>query len=160
MQDTISNIIGGISLMVSKSVQPGDHITVGQVTGEVTDVTWRSTTVRVRGGAEEVIPNSVLSNTSVLHITGWTVGYCGVPIAVVPGADLDAVADECRAVAARELADLLDSAFETDAVFSAFTAYGTQGEVRLHVKTDVVFSAAQDRLVRALSGRPWLASCV
>ena len=160
MQDTISNIIGGISLMVSKSVQPGDHITVGGVTGEVTDVTWRSTTVRVRGGAEEVIPNSVLSNTSVLHITSWTVGYCGVPIAVVPGADLDAVAQECRQVAERELADLLDPAFETDVIFTAFTAYGTQGEVRLHVLPDVVFSTAQDRLARALSGRPWLASCV
>lgn len=160
MQDTISNLIGGISLMVSKSVQPGDRITVGQVTGEVTDVTWRSTTVRVRGGAQEVIPNSVLSNTSVLHVTGWTVGYCGVPIAVVPGADLDAVARECCAVAAHELADLLDPDFATDVVFTAFTAYGTQGEIRLHVKPDVVFSTAQDRLARALSGRPWLASAL
>ena len=38
MQDTISNIIGGISLMLSKAVQPGDYISVGDVTGEVTDV--------------------------------------------------------------------------------------------------------------------------
>ena len=135
MQDTISNII-------------------------VTDVTWRSTTVRMRGGAEEVIPNSVLSKTALTRITDWSAGYCGVPIAVVPGADLGAVADECCEVAARELADLLDPAFATDVIFSAFTAYGTQGEVRLHVKPDVVFSTAQDRLARALSGRPWLASAL
>ena len=151
MQDTISNIIGGISLMLSKAVQPGDLISVGDVTGEVTDVTWRSTTVRMRGGAEEVIPNSVLSKTALTRITDWSAGYCGVPIAVVPGADLGAVADECCEVAARELADLLDPAFATD---------GTQGEVRLHVKPDVVFSTAQDRLARALSGRPWLASAL
>lgn len=160
MQDTISNIIGGISLMLSKAVQPGDYISVGDVTGEVTDVTWRSTTVMMRGGAQEVIPNSVLSKTALTRITPWSVGYCGVPIAVVPGADLNAVADECCRVVASELADLLDPAFETDVIFSAFTAYGTQGEVRLHVKTDVVFSTAQDRLARALSGRPWLASAV
>ena len=160
MQDTIANIISGISLMVSKSVQPGDFITVNGITGEVTDVTWRSTTVRMRGGAEEVIPNSVLSKTALTRITDWSVGYCGVPIAVVPGADLGAVADECCEVAARELADLLDPAFETDVVFLAFTAYGTQGEVRLHVRSDVVFSTAQDRLSRALSGRPWLASAL
>ena len=152
MQDTISNIIGGISLMLSKSVQPGDYITVGGATGEVTDVNWRSTTVLMRGGAEEVIPNSVLSKTALTRITPWSVGYCGVPIAVVPGANLDAVARECCEVAARELADLLDPAFETDVVFSAFSAYGTQGEIRLHVK--------QDRLARALSGRPWLASAL
>lgn len=160
MQDTISNIIGGISLMLSKAVQPGDYITVGGVTGEVTDVTWRSTTVMMRGGAQEVIPNSVLSKTALTRITPWSVGYCGVPIAVVPGADLGAVADECCQIAARELADLLDPAFETDVIFTAFTAYGTQGEVRLHVLPDVVFSTAQDRLARALSGRPWLASAV
>ena len=160
MQDTISNIIGGISLMLSKSVQPGDYITVGGVTGEVTDVNWRSTTVLMRGGAEEVIPNSVLSKTALTRITSWSVGYCGVPIAVVPGANLDAVARECCEVAARELADLLDPAFETDVVFSAFSASGTQGEIRLHVLPDVVFSTAQDRLARALSGRPWLASAL
>ena len=160
MQDTISNIIGGISLMLSKAVQPGDHISVGDVTGEVTDVTWRSTTVLMRGGAEEVIPNSVLSKTALTRLTPWGVGYCGVPIAVVPGADLVAVAQECCEIAARELADLLDPEFATDVVFSAMTAYGTQGEVRLHVRRDVVFSTAQDRLVRALSGRPWLASAL
>ncbi len=160
MQDTISNIIGGISLMLSKAVQPGDYISVGDVTGEVTDVTWRSTTVMMRGGAQEVIPNSVLSKTALTRITPWSVGYCGVPIAVVPGADLNAVADECCRVASRELADLLDPAFETDVIFTAFTAYGTQGEVRLHVLSDVVCSTAQDRLARALSGMPWLASCV
>ena len=160
MQDTISNIIGGISLMLSKAVQPGDYISVGDVTGEVTDVTWRSTTVMMRGGAQEVIPNSVLSKTALTRITPWSVGYCGVPIAVVPGADLGAVADECCQIAARELADLLDPAFETDVIFTAFTAYGTQGEVRLHVLSDVVCSTAQDRLARALSGMPWLASCV
>lgn len=160
MQDTISNIIGGISLMLSKAVQPGDHISVGDVTGEVTDVTWRSTTVLMRAGAEEVIPNSVLSKTALTRLTPWGVGYCGVPIAVVPGADLAAVAQECCEIAARELADLLDPEFATDVVFSAMTAYGTQGEVRLHVRRDVVFSTAQDRLVRALSGRPWLASAL
>ena len=160
MQDTISNIIGGISLMLSKSVQPGDYISVGDVTGEVTDVTWRSTSVMMRGGAVEVIPNSVLSKTALTRITPWSVGYCGVPISVVPGADLNAVAQECCRIAASELADLLDPAFETDVIFSAFSAYGTQGEVRLHVLPDVVFSTAQDRLARALSGRPWLASCV
>lgn len=160
MQDTISNIIGGISLMLSKAVQPGDYISVGDVTGEVTDVTWRSTTVMMRGGAQEVIPNSVLSKTALTRITPWSVGYCGVPIAVVPGADLNAVADECCRVASRELADLLDPAFETDVIFTAFTAYGAQGEVRLHVLSDVVCSTAQDRLARALSGMPWLASCV
>lgn len=160
MQDTISNIVSGISLMVSKAVQPGDRVTVGGVTGVVNDVSWRSTSVRIRGGAVEVIPNSVLSSTALTHITDWTYGCCGVPFAVTPGADLDAVAGEVRRLADEAAGDDLDPAFETDVVFSALTAYGIQGEVRLHVGEDVVLSAVQTRVARALSGRPWLASCV
>lgn len=160
MQDTISNLIGGISLMVSKAVKPGDHITVSGVTGEVTDVSWRSTTVRTRGGAVEVIPNSVLSDTALTHVTDWTVGYCAVPIVVVPQADLEAVTAEVRDVVARTLGGQLDPAFETAVVFTAFTAYGTQGEIQLHVRDDVTFSAAQDAVVRALQGRDWLASAL
>ncbi|WP_455139720.1 mechanosensitive ion channel family protein [Thermophilibacter sp.] len=160
MQDTISNLIGGISLMLSKAVQPGDQVTVGGVTGEVTDVSWRSTTVLLRGGAREVIPNSVLSSTALTHVTDWTVGYCGVPIVVAPDADLDAVTSEVRAEVARVLAGRLDPAFETTVVFSAFTAYGIQGEVQLHVLPDVSFSDAQSAVVRALAGRPWLASAL
>lgn len=160
MQDTISNIVSGISLMVGKAVQPGDVVTVGSVTGEVTDVTWRSTSVRMRGGNVEVIPNSVLSKTALTRLTPWSAGYCGVPIAVRPGEDLEAVTADAIAVANETLADLLDPAIETDVVFTAFTAYGTQGEIRVHVREGVVFSVAQTRLVKALSGRPWLASAV
>ena len=160
MQDTISNLVSGISIMMSKAVQPGDQVTVGGVTGEVTDVTWRSTTVRTRGGAVQVIPNSVLSSTALTHETDWAVGCCRVPVAVVPDADLDAVAAEIREAVARALAGRLDPAFETGVVFSALTAYGIQGEIQIHVLPDVVFSAAQDAVVRALSGADWLASAL
>ena len=152
LQDTISNLISGLSLMAGKVIKPGDKISVGSVTGEVTDVTWRSTTVRHRSGDVEVIPNSVLT-----HRTAWGMGLATVPIAVRPGADLDAVAAECRQAAREVLGADLDPAFDVEVVFNALTAYGTQGEVRLHVNEGVVFSSAQDRVTRALQGRPWLA---
>ena len=157
LQDTISNLISGLGLMLGKVVRPGDNVTIGDVSGEVTDVTWRSTTVRSRGGSVEVIPNSVLNKTSLTHVTDWAAGYCGVSFVAAADADLDAVAAEVVEVAQRELADILDPAFAPDVVFSAFTPLGTQGEVRLHIAGDVPFSAARDRLVRALQGRPWLA---
>ena len=33
LQDTISNLIGGLNLLLGKVVQPGDYVTVGSVTG-------------------------------------------------------------------------------------------------------------------------------
>lgn len=156
LQDTISNLISGLSLMAGKVIKPGDKISVGSVTG----VTWRSTTVRHRSGDVEVIPNSVLNKTSLTHRTAWGMGLATVPIAVRPGADLDAVAAECRQTARDVLGADLDPAFDVEVVFNALTAYGTQGEVRLHVNEGVVFSSAQDRVTRALQGRPWLASAL
>lgn len=157
LQDTISNLISGLSLMAGKVIKPGDNIKVGSICGEVTDVTWRSTTVRQRSGDIEVIPNSVLNKTSLTHRTAWAVGLATVSFAVAPAADLDAVTAEVKALAREVLGQDLDPAFDVEVVFLSLTAYGTQGEVRLHVCEDVVPTSAQDRLARALQGKPWLA---
>ena len=45
LKDTISNIIAGLGLMVSKVVTPGDYVTIAGITGTVKDVTWRHTIV-------------------------------------------------------------------------------------------------------------------
>ena len=66
MQDTISNIIGGISLMLSKSVQPGDYISVGDVTGNLT-INGDSAVVTVANAAEVELANGTLT---VKDITG------------------------------------------------------------------------------------------
>ncbi|MCF0234666.1 MAG: hypothetical protein HUK22_06775 [Thermoguttaceae bacterium] len=54
-------------------------------------------------------------------------------------------------------APLADDAFEVGVTFSGFDAYGTRGTVWLHVRPDVAFGTAQDRVTRVLQGRPWLA---
>ena len=48
LQDTVSNVVGGLNLMVSKAVVPDDVVSVNGVSGVVTDVNWRATVVRTR----------------------------------------------------------------------------------------------------------------
>ena len=43
LQDTVSNLIGGLGLMLAGVIKPGDHVTIGDISGEVTDINWRST---------------------------------------------------------------------------------------------------------------------
>ena len=160
LQDTISNIVGGLGLMVSRAVRPGDRVTVGSTSGVVTDVTWRSTTLRTRGGDVDVIPNSVLNKTTLTHIADANAGVCKVPFAVAPDADLDAVATEVRAAVAEALGSDLNPQYQTGVNFAELTAYGTQGEVVLHVVDGVGFPSAKNRVAHALHGRPWLARAV
>ena len=144
LQDTVSNVFSGLGLMLGKVVQPGDYVSVGGFEGFVTDVNWRSTIVRDRLGNDQVIPNSVLNKTAFTRKGASSLGCCGV-------------SEEVRRLATEALGELADDAFEVGVTFSGFDAYGTRGTVWLHVRPDVAFGAAQDRVTRVLQGRPWLA---
>ena len=137
--------------------QPGDYVSVGGFEGFVTDVNWRSTIVRDRLGNDQVIPNSVLNKTAFTRKGASSLGCCGVDVLVRPDADLTSVSEEVRRLATEALGELADDAFEVGVTFSGFDAYGTRGTVWLHVRPDVAFGAAQDRVTRVLQGRPWLA---
>lgn len=160
LQDTVSNVIGGLSLMAGKVVKPGDWIEVGSIMGQVTDVNWRSTTVRARNGNVSVIPNSVLNNTTLTRYVPWEATVQEVAFEVVPEADLDEVEAEVLALAHEAAGDLMDPDIVPDVVFWDRSAYGTQGHLRAHIKDGVAVGVFKDRLSRALQGRPWLASAL
>lgn len=157
LQDTISNLVGGLGLMVARVVRPGDQVTVGDISGEVVDVTWRSTMVRARDGKLQLIPNSVLNKTALTRRTRWQVTVADLPLVVAPGADLDAVTEEVRGLAQTLLAGQLDPEFDVELTFGELTPFGARGVVHLHVRDDVVPAAAVDTLARALARRAWLA---
>lgn len=157
LQDTVSNVVAGLGLMLGKVVQPGDQITVGGYSGEVVDVTWRNTVVRDRGGATEVIPNSVLNKTALTRRTRWDVTDVAVPLVVRADADLAAVTQDILDTGAQVLADVVDPDVEPTVMFKAATALGIECVAHFHVVDAAVPSAQVDRVLRALAGRPWLA---
>lgn len=60
MQDTLGNVLGGVALQLDNSLQVGDWIRVDDLTGKVSQIRWRQTTVLTRNGELVVIPNSQL----------------------------------------------------------------------------------------------------
>ncbi|OHX11678.1 mechanosensitive ion channel family protein [Chromobacterium sphagni] len=60
MQDTLGNILAGLSLQFDNSVEIGDWVKVGDLVGRVVEINWRATTVETRNWETLVIPNSVL----------------------------------------------------------------------------------------------------
>ncbi|MGZ8197449.1 MAG: mechanosensitive ion channel family protein, partial [Burkholderiales bacterium] len=69
MQTLIKNLISGMIVLVERHVRVGDIIEVEGVTGRVTAVDIRSSTVRGFDGVESMIPNSSLLEQKV---TNWT----------------------------------------------------------------------------------------
>lgn len=61
LQDTLGNLISGISMHMEDSFEVGDVIKSGDFMGRVEDVSWRATKIRTYNNDVVMIPNSLLS---------------------------------------------------------------------------------------------------
>jgi small-conductance mechanosensitive channel len=61
MQDTLGNLLGGLSIQLDNTLQVGDWIRVDDhISGQVVDIRWRSTLIETRNWETVVIPNSLI----------------------------------------------------------------------------------------------------
>ena len=68
-QDTASNIIAALMIILDKPFEIGDWICVGTIEGSVEEVTFRSTRIREAQNTVVSIPNSTIVNN---NITNWS----------------------------------------------------------------------------------------
>jgi small conductance mechanosensitive channel len=69
-QSAFSNIISGIFLVIFKPFSVGDRVRVGQLyTGDVEDITLRHTVIKDFENRRIVIPNTVISNETIINST-------------------------------------------------------------------------------------------
>ena len=69
LQDTLGNVMGGVSLQAERSITAGDWVRIGEVEGRVLETRWRQTSIETRDWDTAVIPNSVLLK-SVVTVLG------------------------------------------------------------------------------------------
>jgi len=100
LRRSIENLLASYTLLVDKSIKPGDVIEVettnGPTYGEVTKMTTRYVAVRTRDGTEALIPNEVLiANT----VTNWSHSdkptRRRIPVGVSYDADIDLARQLC-----------------------------------------------------------------
>lgn len=60
MQDTLGNVLGGVTLQLDNSLRVGDWVRVDDVSGLVTDVHWRYTVIETRNRELVIMPNGWL----------------------------------------------------------------------------------------------------
>ena len=157
LQTTISNLVGGLTLMVTKTIKPGDYITVNGITGQVTDVSWRDTTVRDRLGNAVVVPNSQLNSSAITKIVARQANKASLDVTLKPGCDVEAAAKKICALTDKALGRAADPASATRVFCASVGSAGTKATVYFDVSPDVTFQAATDAVVRALEGASYLA---
>lgn len=65
LQDTLGNIIAGLSLQMENEIKVGDWIKIDQYVGRVKDIRWRRTSIETRNWETILVPNSQLVKGSV-----------------------------------------------------------------------------------------------
>jgi small-conductance mechanosensitive channel len=84
LQSIVNNFVSGLILLFERPIRVGDVIEVGDVTGEVTSIGIRASTVRTVRGAEIVVPNAQLATE---RVTNWTLADRRRRIDVAVGVD-------------------------------------------------------------------------
>jgi len=67
LQDTLGNVMGGLSVQLDKSIAVGDWITLapGQPSGQVVEIRWRYTAIQTRTGDTLIVPNGAIVKSQV-----------------------------------------------------------------------------------------------
>ena len=65
LQNTISNLIGGLQVSLSRDFKMGDWISIRDITGKIDDITWRVVKMEDADGNSYIIPNAVFNSNAV-----------------------------------------------------------------------------------------------
>ena len=66
LQDTLGNMVAGITLQLDSSVRVGDWIKVGDLSGRVSEIRWRYTAIETRNWETVIVPNAQLIKGQVV----------------------------------------------------------------------------------------------
>lgn len=71
-KEAIGNVFGSIGLLADRVYKVGDYISFDGYEGTVTDVNFRSTTIKTIQGFEVNIPNNLLANNEITNVSKAT----------------------------------------------------------------------------------------
>lgn len=156
LQDTVSNTVGGLSLMLTKVIQPGDVITFGGFTGVVTDINWRSTCIADSYGQVNIIPNSIISKTALLKLSPATRSCCVLPLFIEHGSNLEEARKDLRRVAKERLGDWVDPERDVWITVTSMDPGAIIAQVSVPLMWGVSADHARTRLAEGLSAMDWV----
>src|SRR6185369_16454916 len=90
-QSAFSNIVSGIFLVIFKPFSVGDRVKIGQsYAGDVEDITLRHTVIKDFENRRVIMPNSVISNETIINSTAVDEKMCVfVEVAITFDSPLD-----------------------------------------------------------------------
>lgn len=89
LQGTLQNFAGGVTILMQNNFKVGDYIEAGSYKGYVREIRIFNTTIQPFNGRSIIIPNSELSNKSLINHTKEPIIRLDATASVAYGTDLD-----------------------------------------------------------------------
>ncbi len=132
LQEIFANFVSGLILLVEQPVRVGDTVTVAQVSGRVSRIRTRATTIRTWDRKELIVPNKDFVTG---HLVNWSLSDAvlrvAIPIGIAYGSDTEK-AEEALVRVARSVSTVLPDP-EPYAVFLAFGDSALNFELRFFI---------------------------
>lgn len=93
--DILKNFFAGVYILVERPFRIGDTVTVGEHTGIVQDISFRTMRLRTADGREVIVPNASLMTAPVVNLTRYPSRSARLTVAV-PGGEADGAAERLR----------------------------------------------------------------
>lgn len=151
-QATLSNLIGGLEVSISRIVVPGDNVQIGAMNlrGIVKDVTWRHTTISDYSGNEIIVPNSVMNTQSLVKLQPRN--YVTIPLSLSPiPTDLKNTAALMEQAAKAAVGSAFKFTKEPTVLYTEIGDTDVKGSISFVIDNPDNASAAIDVCVRAIA---------
>ncbi|AVR86982.1 mechanosensitive channel MscK [Thauera aromatica] len=149
LQEIFANFVSGLIILFERPVRIGDVVTIGNVSGTVSRIQIRATTITDFDRKEIIVPNKAFITGQLIN---WsltdTVTRVTVKVGVAYGADLELTRRLLLQIA-RDNPRVLDEPAPL-AFFLAFGASTLDHELRIHVRELADRNAAIDEINRAI----------
>lgn len=149
LQEIFSNVISGIIILIERPIRVGDVVTVNGVTGTVTRMQLRATTIKDWDFRELVVPNKKFITEEVMN---WTLtdrrSRIVLKLGVAYGSDTNLVHDTLIEIANRH--PLVQSEPPPDAFFKEFGDSTLNFDLRVFIPSRQIFAQVQHELNMAI----------
>ena len=149
LQEIFANFVSGLIILFERPIRVGDTVTVGGVSGVVTKIRIRATTITDWDRKELILPNKEFVTGQVIN---WTLSdpklRAVLSVGVAYGSDIQKVEDTLMRIA-KEHSNVL----EDPAPMVVFTGFGDSTldfELRVHMPSIDNFLGTQHELRKAI----------
>lgn len=150
LQEIFANLVSGLIILFERPIRAGDLVTVGELTGNVTRMQMRATTITDFDRREMIVPNKKFITDNVIN---WTlsdpISRIVLPVGVAYGTDVRRVQRLLLRIAKRSPLVLTEPAPTT--LFKGFGASTLDVELRVFIPKRDVYVEVVNELNTAIA---------